>query len=153
MGIQGSSQILNTIRETLICYIMFDHDNRQLLCTFSTAKDFRASADEIRKFYEVYSNRVFAFVNTQNPKEMYLTYNVLNMRKDAPKFLNTILIHRKKQTNTLYTLNAMNRLIEEENGHADKTFIINWKLYENSLIITGDVSIRIIPLKITSVIE
>jgi hypothetical protein len=129
------------------------HDARQLLCTFSNAKDFPTVAEDIRKFYEVYSNRIFAFVNAQSLKEGYLTYNVLNMRKDAPKFPNTILIHRKKQTNTLYTLNAMNRLIEEENGHADKTYIINWKLYENSLIITGDVSIRIIPLKISSIME
>ena len=128
-------------------------DQRQLLCTFSNSKDFRQSAEEIKKFYEVYSNRVFAFVNGKNPKEIYLTYNVLNMRKDAPKFPNTILIHRKKQTNTLYTLNAMNRLIEEENGRADNTYVVNWKLYENSLIITGDVSVRIIPLKITCVLE
>ena len=132
---------------------MTEHDSRQLLCTFATSKDFRATAAEIRTFYEVYSDRIFAFLNTQNPKEMYLTYNVLNMKKDAPKFPNTILIHRKKQTNTLYTLNAMNRLIEEENGRADKSYIINWKLYENSLIITGDVSIRVIPLKITSIVE
>lgn len=129
------------------------HDTRQLLCTFSNSKDFRTLADEIRKFYEVYSNRIFAFINAQNIKEVYLTYNVLNMKKDAQKFPNTILIHRKKQTNTLYTLNAMNRLIEEENGKADKTYMVNWKLYENSLIITGDVSIRIIPLKISTILE
>jgi hypothetical protein len=129
------------------------HDARQLLCTFSNSKDFRTVADDIRKFYEVYSNRIFAFANAQSLKEVYLTYNVLNMRKDAPKFPNTILIHRKKQTNTLYTLNAMNRLIEEENGKADKTYVVNWKLYENSLIITGDVSIRIIPLKISTILE
>ncbi len=132
---------------------MTDFDNRQLLCTFSNAKDFRTTAEEILKFYEVYSSRIFAFINTKNPKEVYLTYNVLNMKKDAPKFPNTILIHRKKQTNTLYTLNAMNRLIEEENGQADKTYIVKWELYENSLIITGDVSVRIIPLKISTVIE
>lgn len=132
---------------------MTDQDNRQLLCTFSNAKDFRKIAEDIKAFYEVYSNRIFAFTNVKNPKEVYLTYNVLNMKKDAQKFPNTILIHRKKQTNTLYTLNAMNRLIEEENGHADNTYIVNWKLYENSLIITGDVSIRIIPLKISSVLE
>jgi len=132
---------------------MIDHGTRQLLCTFTTSKDFREVAEEIRKFYEVYSNRIFAFTNTQNIKEVYLTYNVLNMRKDAQKFPNTILIHRKKQTNTLYTLNAMNRLIEEENGHADKTFVVNWKLYENSLIITGDISIRVIPLKISSILD
>jgi hypothetical protein len=128
-------------------------DNRQLLCTFTNSKDFRQCAEDVLKFYEIYSKRIFAFSNAKNPKEIYLTYNVLNMQRNAPKFPNTILIHRKKQTNTLYTLNAMNRLIEEENGRADNTYIVNWKLYENSLIITGDVSIRIIPLKIFNVFE
>lgn len=128
-------------------------DNRQLLCTFSTSTDFRKTIGEILNFYEVYSKRVFAFSNTQNPKEVFLTYNVVNMQRDAPKFPNTILIHRKKQTNTLYTLNAMNRLIEEENGSLDKTYQVNWGLYENSLIITGDISVRIIPLKIHSVVD
>ena len=126
-------------------------DNRQLLCTFSSNIDFQHTIKEILSFYEVYSKRVFAFSNEKNPKEIFLTYNVLNMHREAPKFPNTILIHRKKQTNTLYTLNAMNRLIEEENGSLDKTYMVDWKLYENSLIITGDISIRIIPLKIHTV--
>ena len=128
-------------------------DNRQLLCTFSTSSDFQKNVKEVMEFYDVYNKRIFAFVNTKNPKEIFLTYNVLNMQKNLPKFPNTILIHRKKQTNTLYTLNAMNRLIEEENGSLDKNYVVNWKLYENSLIITGDVSIRIISLKIYSVID
>lgn len=127
-------------------------ENRQLLCTFTNSNDFQTIADQILKFYEVYSQRIFAFSNEKNPKEIYLTFNVVGMRKDSPKFPNTILIHRKKQTNTLYTLNAMNRLIEEENGVFDKSYVVNWKLYENSLIITGEVSIRIIPLKIFTVI-
>ena len=130
-----------------------DHqDNRQLLCTFSNSKDFRKTIDEILKFYTVYNGRIFIFENTKNDKELFLTYNVLNMNKDAPKFPNTILIHRKKQTNTLYTLNAMNKLIEEENGKLDKNYTVKWNLYENSLIITGDISIRIIPLKIFNVV-
>lgn len=128
-------------------------DNRQLLCTFSTTTDFKKHIQEILEFYEVYNKRIFAFSNVKNPKEIFLTYNVLNMHRDAPKFPNTILIHRKKQTNTIYTLNAMNRLIEEENGSLDKTYQVNWQLYENSLIITGDVSVRIIPLKIYSVVD
>lgn len=128
-------------------------DNRQLLCTFTNSKDFKQVAEDVQKFYEIYSKRIFAFSNSKNPKEIYLTYNVINMQRGAPKFPNTILIHRKKQTNTLYTLNAMNRLIEEENGHADNTYVVNWKLYENSLIITGEVSVRIIPLKIFNVFD
>lgn len=132
---------------------MSETEYRQLLCTFTNSKDARQCVEDIKKFYEIYSQRIFAFANAQNPKEVYLTYNVLNMQKGAPKFPNTILIHRKKQTNTLYTLNAMNRLIEEENGRADNTYVVNWKLYSNSLIITGEVSIRIIPLKIINVFD
>jgi len=128
-------------------------DNRQLLCTFTNNKDFQRVVDDIKKFYEVYSNRIFAFSNAQNPKEIYLTYNVLNIPKDAQKFTNTILIHRKKQTNTLYTLNALNKMVEEENGCLDKNYIIDWTLYSNSLIITGDISIRVIPLKISNILN
>lgn len=132
---------------------MQSHDTRQLLCTFSNSKDFRKIAEDIKNFYQVYNNRIFVFCNSKNPKEVYLTYNVLNMQKEAIKFPNTILIHRKKQTNTLYTLNAMNRLIEEENGRPDNSYVVNWQMYSNSLIITGDVSIRIIPLKISTVVD
>ncbi len=128
-------------------------DTRQLLCTFSNNNDFQKVAEEIKLFYQVYNNRIFAFCNSKNPKEIYLTYNVLNIHKDSVKFPNTILIHRKKQTNTLYTLNAMNRLIEEEHGRRDDTYVIDWKLYNNSLIITGDISIRIIPLKISTIVN
>lgn len=132
---------------------MQEHDTRQLLCTFSNPTDFKKTAEEIKKFYEIYCNRIFAFVNVKEAKELYLTYNVLNMQKNAPKFPNTILIHRKKQTNTLYTLNSMNKLIEEENGTRDFSYVLNWSLYSNSLIITGDISVRIIPLKIFTLIE
>lgn len=132
---------------------MQDSDNRQLLCTFTNSKDYRATANDIKKFYQIYNDRIFAFANTKSPTEVYLTYNVLNMQRDAQKFPNTILIHRKKQTNTLYTLNAMNRLIEEENGKADNTYVVNWNLYSNSLIITGEISVRIIPLKILSLLD
>jgi len=131
---------------------MFEQYNRQLLCTFSNIKDFQSTATEIKRLYEIYNNRIFAFSNEKNPKEIYLTYNVLNIQKITHKFLNTILIHRKKQTNTLYSLNALNVLIKEESGGIDNTYIIDWSLYQNSLIITGDVSVRIIPLKIIGIV-
>ena len=131
---------------------MIESDNRQLLCTFSNINDFRSVAANIKQSYDIYNNRVFAFSNEKNPKEIYLTYNVLNIQKNSHKLLNTILIHRKKQTNTLYSLNALNVLIREENGNVDNTYIIDWSLYQNSLIITGDVSVRIIPLKIIGIV-
>lgn len=124
---------------------------RQLLCTFSTDQEYKKIAFDIKKFYNFTNDKIFVFSNEKNNLEYYLTYNVFNEKK-IDKFPNTILIHRKKQTNTLYTLNSMNRLIEEENGSFDKSYILDWKLYSNSLILTNEISVRIIPLKIVTVL-
>lgn len=130
-------------------------DNRQLLCTFADTKTFTETVEEIKKFYSIQNAKFFIFTNVKNPKEVYITYNVVpESGKELPKFPNTISIHRKKQTNTLYTLNAMNQIIKDENnGVFDKNHKVNWEHYQNSLIITGDVSIRIVPLKIHDILS
>jgi len=130
------------------------NDKRQLLCTFSTVLSFKTTIEEIKKFYSVYNNRFFVFTNINVPKEVFITYNILSEEKEFPKFQNTISIHRKKQFNVLYSLNAMNKIIKDENnGIFDKTFSINWVLYSNSFIITGEPSIRIIPIKLLEIVN
>ena len=129
------------------------NDKRQLLCTFSTVQSFKSTIEEIKKFYSVYNNRFFIFTNVTTPKEVFITYNILSEGREFPKFPNTISIHRKKQINTLYTLNAMNQIIKDENnGVFDKTYSVDWNLYNNSLIITGVPSIRVLPIKILEIV-
>ncbi len=128
------------------------NDKRQLLCTFSFVKTYKDTVEEIKKFYSVYNNKFFVFTHINKPEEVFVTYNIFAEGRDFPKFPNTISIHRKKQTNTLYTLNAMNQIIKNENnGVFDKTYSVNWQLYENSLIITGEPSIRILPIQILEI--
>ena len=130
------------------------NEKRQLLCTFADINSFKTTIEEIKKFYTVYNNRFFIFSNVNVPKEVYITYNIINDGVEFPKLQNTISIHRKKQTNTLYTLNAMNQIIKDENnGVFDKTFSVNWELYNNSLIITGTPSIKILPIKILEIVN
>ena len=130
------------------------NNRRQLLCTFSSIKNYKSTIEEIKKFYDVYNGRFFVFSNVKSPDEVYITYNIINGKNEFPKFTNTISIHRKKQTNTLYTLNAMNQIIKDENdGIFDKSFHVNWMLYQNSLIITGDPSIRVISIKMLEIIN
>lgn len=108
----------------------------------------------VKSFYTLSNNKIFVFNNEKNNNELYLTYNIVYTEAASKKLPNTISIHRKKQTNTLYTLNAMNKLItEENNGVFDKTFQLNWEFYKNSLIITNEVSVKIIPLKIFDIIS
>ena len=130
------------------------NEKRQLLCTFADINSFKTAIEEIKKSYTVYNNRFFVFSNVNVPKEVFITYNIVSEGKEFPKFPNTISIHRKKQTNTLYTLNAMNQIIKDENnGVFDKTFSVNWELYNNSLIITGIPSIKILPIKILEIVN
>ncbi len=130
------------------------NNKRQLLCTFSNIKDFKSVTNQIYKFYNVYNHCIFVFYNTKSVKELFLTYNVINGSTEFPKFPNTISIHRKKQTNTLYTLNAMNQIIKDENdGKFDDKFQINWELFKDTLIITNDRLIKVISIKIYDIIN
>ena len=126
---------------------------KQLLCTFSNSIQYTDALKEIPRQYKLIDNKIFIFANENNLRELYLTFNVekndLNNR-----FKGTISIHRKKQTNTLYTLNAMNKLIaDENNGVFDKSFQLNWNLYKNSIILTNEIGVKIVSLKLFSISE
>lgn len=49
----------------------------------------------------------------------------------------TITINRKKDTDTIYSINALNALIREQNnGVLDKTYRVEWENYTNRLLLT-----------------
>ncbi len=126
---------------------------KQLLCTFSNSSQYTDALKEIPKQYTLIDNKIFIFANENNLRELYLTFNV-EKREQINRYKGTISIHRKKQTNTLYTLNAMNKLIaDENNGVFDKSFQLNWDLYKNSIILTNEIGVKIVPLKLFSISE
>ena len=117
----------------------------QLLCTFAHRKDLDLIVDYISKSYTISEKRLFVFSNAEKDSELYVTYNV--EPDDYKKTPNTIMIHRKKETNTLYTVNALNAIIRKSNnGVLDKKFVINWQIYDNSLMLTDGDDIRHIHL-------
>ena len=117
----------------------------QLLCTFAHRKDLELIVDYISKSYTISEKRMFVFSNAEKSSELYVTYNV--EPDDYKKTPNTIMIHRKKETNTLYTVNALNAIIRKSNnGVLDKKFVINWQIYDNSLMLTDGDDIRHIHL-------
>ena len=117
----------------------------QLLCTFAHRKDLDLIIDYISKSYTISEKRMFVFSNADRDSELYVTYNV--EPDDYKKTPNTIMIHRKKETNTLYTVNALNAIIRKSNnGVLDKKFVINWQIYDNSLMLTDGDDVRHIHL-------
>ena len=110
----------------------------QLLCTFTNEADFESVLQNIQDSFILYSRKIF-ILKLKPSQELVISYNIIP--NNERKFLgSTILAHRKKESNTIYTINALNRLIEDLNGCvADKTYKIDWDSYKNSMILTdGD---------------
>ena len=116
----------------------------QLLCTFAHRTDLNIITEYIQTSYEIPEQRIFVFSNIDTPDNLYCTYNAFETQRRGQ---NTISIHRKKETNTLYTVNALNEVIKKiNNGVLDKTYQLDWQRYQNSFILTDDTGYRVINL-------
>ena len=127
----------------------------QLLCTFSTRDRLDDILELIIECNDILYDKVYVFQNLSEPNQMICTYNVTYeddyIAEDIP---NTISLHRKKQTNTLYSINALNEVIRDLNGGVlDKRFPVPWEDYQNSLLLTNDAGLNKIPTKLHKIID
>ena len=109
---------------------------------------------KIRETYHIVYNYIYVLQNKGNLDELFVTYNIDTSFKPERPLPATILVHRKKQSNTLYTINALNELVKEENnGVLDKSFSIDWGKFKNSIIVTNVEGTKRISTRIFEVIE
>ena len=136
--------------------IMENEIKRKLMCSFVIKKRLK----EFIKFLleNNITNKVF-ILKTEKPTVVLFTYNILK-EVDLSNLkdygcLNSISIQRNKDSNTLYSINALNmvleniRMITEEDK---KDIKINWKEYESCLLITADNKINKINTKILKIL-
>ena len=128
-----------------------DLDNK-LFCTFTDLDNLDNLIEEIRANYTIIYNKMFV-LEILDTQEYVVTYNVdqTNVYSIPP---NTILVHRKKESNTLYTINALNELIKKLNGGVvDTKFRIDWKHYRNCVLLTQHNELNQLKTKIHKIIE
>ena len=126
--------------------------NTQLLCSFSTRRDYKGIIDIVKESYDVVFKKIYLLENLDNNRQMMLTYNVV--KGSSIHLPQTISLHRKKQTNTLYTINAINEIVILLNdGSMDKNFPIPWENYSNSMLLTGDEGLKVIKTKLFKIID
>ena len=128
--------------------------NNRLYCTFTTKDGIEEIVDRIKSSYVILFNKIFVLESLDGEKIM-LTYNVdMNNSSTNNIIDNTILVHRKKQTNTLYTINALNELIKNlNNGVLDKKFPIEWNNYKNCILLIQAEGFNKIDTKIKDIIN
>jgi hypothetical protein len=128
--------------------------NNRLYCTFTTNENVEDIIDKIKRSYVILFNKIFILESLDEQKIM-LTYNVdMNNSTVSNIVDNTILVHRKKQTNTLYTINALNELIKSlNNGVLDKKFPIEWNDYKNCILLIQAEGFNKIDTKVKEIIS
>ena len=128
--------------------------NNRLYCTFTTVDAYEEVANTIQTSYVILFDKLFVLESLDGEKIM-ITYNVDMNNSLADSMIdNTILVHRKKQTNTLYTINALNELIKSlNNGVIDKSFAVNWNDYRNCILLIQTEGFNRIDTKIKEIIN
>ena len=126
----------------------------QLLCTFTTKDELQHTLQQIRETYHLVYNYIYVLQNKGNLEELFVTYNIDTQYKPTYPLRDTILVHRKKQSNTLYTINSLNELVKELNGgKMDKNFTVDWDMFKNCIIVTNTEGIKKISTRVYEVIE
>jgi hypothetical protein len=148
--------------ETVIERGRFDYDfgvtslnedmSNKLFCTFSTTDELENTLNEIQERYRIIYNKIFVLYS-KSQDEYICTYNVDYV--NVSNFLeNTILVHRKKESNTLYTINALNTLVKELNGgKLDTNFKVDWNDYRNCVLLTKGPELKRINTKLFRIVE
>ncbi len=128
----------------------------QLLCTFIPADQLEESIKNIQNSYTLAFNNIYVLENTDDNTQLILTYNVVlgSLKSQYAPPASTISVHRKKQTNTIYTINALNALIASKNGgKMDRTYKVNWDELKNSILVTAHGQLKVVKTKIQQIIN
>ena len=111
----------------------------QLLASFTTKENLDDTVDSIQESYTIVFNKIYILQNEDNVNELICTYNVDTKEAvDYNKVSGTISLHRKKHSNTLYTINALNEVVANlNNGVIDSKFIVPCENFKNTLMVTN----------------
>ena len=104
---------------------------------------------------ELTNNMIFLMEQKTEEPRLFLTYNAITQkgRRFHPTLF-TMRVHRKKQTNTLYTINALNLAIaSEHDGKTGRDLKLNWENYQNSILMTVGKKLQTHPIEVLKIFK
>ena len=116
--------------------------------SFSSEDEYRTHLQVIREIYRPDSS-LFVLQNRDNDNEIFITFNTeYNFKTPG-----IIKIHKKRETNTLFSVDSVNELSMRTNGKIDKEWSPNWEEYRNSLLLMRDGELTVIPTRLREIIR
>jgi hypothetical protein len=135
-------------------YITTDGDfmNNRLYATFTQQNSLDELIIHLSTTYTIMYKKMFVLF-VKSTGEYVVTYNVEQGNVSTIP-ANTILVHRKKEFNVLYSLNGLNEIIKSQNNNIiDISFKIDWIHYKNSILLTQNGELKILRTKIFKIID
>ena len=150
--LNNSPNTYNTNYDVITSFQNIGDLNNKLFCTFTNLENLDSLLEEITSRYTIIYNKMFV-LEIVGKDEYVVTYNVDQGNvQTIPE--NTILVHRKKESNTLYTINALNELIKKLNGGVvDTKYQVDWQHYRNCVLLTQHNDLNQLNTKISNIIE
>jgi len=104
---------------------------------------------------EITNKLIFLLEDKEDPLKKIITYNaIVEKGKPFNPRLFTMRVHRKKQTNTLYTINALNKAVaQQHDGKTGKDLKLDWSQYENSIILTAGTELKVHPVEVSKIFK
>ena len=129
-----------------------------LLASFIITDDEQKIQEEVEFIVnniEITNNLIFLLQDAENPEKKIITYNaVVEKGKPFNPRLFTMRMHRKKQTNTLYTINALNAAVASQHeGKTGKDLKLDWTQYENSILLTAGKELKVHPVEVNKIFK
>ncbi len=125
-----------------------------LLASFIFHERFDWFLNYLENRFKISKDRVFCYENLDDESKLIITFRLtlpddkkLNLKDLFP---NAVMIHKKGDA--LYTINALNKLIEEMNGNSIgnidyKSVKIDWSLYQNQFILIDNEELIFLNIK------
>lgn len=124
----------------------------QLLCTFTKYQTYNDEIISLTEFYNIVERKIYVLQSGLIHDDIFLTFNAV---KNGGQFhTSTISVHRKKEYNVIYSINALNELIKaENNGRMSTTYQIDWEQYRNSFITAREGNVKVTPTRLLKIIQ
>jgi len=123
-----------------------DRPKSQLLCTFVGHTGASSTLHAIIKEFgqAILDGKIIVLKNKDTGLAYACVYNVVG-ECDEHQLRSTILIHRNRSTNTLYTINSLNLLNKHlNNGVHKENFAIPWEEYKQQMLLSNNNELNIV---------
>ena len=118
--------------------------NGIIIGTFVKKNKILSFLETLKHGFKVNLDKVFVYSIDTNKYEYLVTFKTYNKERFIKNLSNATVMHVKN--GCLFSINALNKLIEKENSDSDKPnneYLIDWDKYRDKLIIqtNGELSL------------